>query len=185
MASLLLLVASLATAADVNKEVIRTAVRAAVTPKPSPPAVSVPKPPQPQQQQPRHDDNSVPRTIATRVVANGKPSNSHRHDRYSPIYCTSFINCPFGSPGAPTFEELRVIYRDFTESELWNIGLGSRAAPFFIYGREGACMMLASPDPWRPVDLPLDESTLPPCEMNETLNRKRPQRACHPDLPED
>jgi hypothetical protein len=229
MASLLLLAASLAIAADVNKEVIRAAVRAAVTPKPNPPPqqqqqrrdthLSVPNS---RAQQQRYDANSVPRTIAARVVENGRPSDSHRHHRYRPTYgpsyCTSFIDCPFGSPGAPTFEELRASYRNIPDSELWNICLGRRAAPFFFYGRQGACMMLASPNPWRPVDLPrqlerdqalsteeidlldgfaeemnqqpgegeiVDESTLPPCEINETLNRKRPQHACNPNLPEN
>lgn len=100
-------------------------------------------------------------------------------------YCQSFFDCPFGSWGYPNYYDLHTAYRNFSDSELWDICLGYRLGAYG-FGRSWACLLLASPDPWRPVDVPsrlergsgeFDETDAP-CVENQTLNRKRPPRDC-------
>jgi hypothetical protein len=163
------------------------------------------------ERQRQRGDHVLSDYIANRIAADAaspRPRDDRRdHGRYDGVYCTSYFDCPFGFPGSPTFDELRATYRHVPDSELWNICLGRRAVAF-EYLRQGACMMVASPDPWRPVDLPHDLEqtrvpsaeasdclcrsgeggivdtaieTLPPCKTNQTLNRKRPPRDCEAD----
>jgi hypothetical protein len=217
IASLLLASASLPVVAATNQEIVRAALHSAVGSDKSG------QQQQSQQSPPRQADNntrsdSPTRYIAGQVVANGKRSGRRDDDRNvrygGPLPCAGFTDCQFGAPGAPTFDELRYFYRNYPESELWNICLGRRA-PAFAYGSQGACMMLSSPNPQRPVDLPrypehgaalspeeadlqaavedttdgapgggeivdvaVEETELPPCKENETLNRKRPRKHC-------
>ncbi|HEV7608187.1 MAG TPA: hypothetical protein VGO61_12665 [Steroidobacteraceae bacterium] len=210
LTSIFLLVASLPAAAAANQEIIREAVRAAAGADNSGQQPQQPRPPQPRQSNNNNSNNDSPtRHIAEQVVANGKRSRHGDDDRngryHNPLPCTVYTGCQFGSLGAPTFDELRHFYRNYPESELWNICMGRRSPPF-AYGSQGACMMIGSPNPQRPVDLPrylehgdalsaeetelqaaiegeivdvaVEETELPPCTENETLNRKRPRRNC-------
>ncbi len=91
-------------------------------------------------------------------------------DRYAALYCFSFLDCPLGTYGAPTLEQLRHHYRNYTDSQMWDMCLGRRST-IFAYGRDGACMLIASPNPWRPVDLPhdLEHGNVSPAEDSEPL----------------
>jgi hypothetical protein len=133
---------SLPAAATTDKEVIRQAIHEAVATKPAEP------PSRPEQR-----DDAKARDIAREVVSNDTPASTHRDREYNAESCTTLVDCPFGSLPALTFEEVRHIYRNYPDSELWNICLGRRAAPY-PGGSKDACMMLGSPDPLRPVDVP-------------------------------
>lgn len=162
---------------------------------------------------PTANSGSFSRQVADQVINTAttapKPRRDHGGDYWrerrgydrGALYCLSFLECPLGAYGAPTFDELRHHYRNYSDSEMWDMCLG-RSAAVFAYGRDGACMLVASPHPWRPVDLPhnLEHGDIPPVEdspgqssdegenckvrvvtaaaVNETLNRKRPPRDC-------
>jgi hypothetical protein len=185
--------ASLPAAATADKEIIREAIHSAVATKPREP-----------EPRPAQNEGSKTRDIVDQVMATGTPSSGHRDRGYFAADCASSGNCPFGSPGDLSFDEVRYLYRNYPDSELWNICLGRRTAPY-PGGSQGACMILGSPNPLRPVDVPhnleRDETALeqsspalphkaelidaklegdgqPPCKANEALARKRPDKEC-------
>jgi hypothetical protein len=188
-----LVAVSLPAVAATDKETIREAIHSAVATKTSEPA-----------SRPAQDADSKAQDIAEQVVTNGTPSSDRRNRIFHAEDCASLLNCPFGSMGALTFDEVRYLYRNYSDSELWNICLGRRAAPY-PGGGQDACMILGSPNPLRPVDVPhnlerdenageqsppdspdeaalidakLQTNGLAPCKANETLARKRPVEDC-------
>jgi hypothetical protein len=77
--------------------------------------------------------------------------------------------CPMGTAGAPTFDEVRNYYRNFTDNEMWKICVNRGSYRGGIPGA-CACSLLAYPDPWRPVDVPhaMERDDAPPVEVDET-----------------
>ena len=63
----------------------------------------------------------------------------------------SVATCPMGSPGGPTFEEVRNYYRDFSDDEMWKICVNRSTYQGVVSGA-CACSLLAYPNPWRPVE---------------------------------
>ncbi|HYJ39787.1 MAG TPA: hypothetical protein VEW08_03290 [Steroidobacteraceae bacterium] len=59
--------------------------------------------------------------------------------------------CPMGSAGAPTFDEVRNYYRDYSDDEMWKICVNRSTYQGAIPGA-CACSLLAYPNPWRPVE---------------------------------
>ncbi|HEU4781562.1 MAG TPA: hypothetical protein VFS58_16890 [Steroidobacteraceae bacterium] len=119
------------------------------------------------QSKPNESDNSISSAIADRVAnETSTPSiphadrdrhyTDHRDDAryYRTDDSWTVADCPFGKLGTPTFDSLRYKYRDLTDAELWKICLNRNTTT--IDGNVGACAcaLLASPDPWRPVDVP-------------------------------
>jgi hypothetical protein len=171
LATLILLVASLPLAAAGDKANIRDAIREVVVRENR------------SQQSPPASGGSFASQVADQVTNTASTSPKSRRDRsddYRRIrsaygrsgaaYCLSFLECPLGAYGAPTFEELRHHYRNYSDSEMWDMCLGRRPTAF-AYGRDGACMLIASPSPWRPVDLPhnLEHGDVPPAEDSKPL----------------
>jgi len=63
----------------------------------------------------------------------------------------SVATCPIGSPGGPTLDEVRNYYRAYSDNEMWKICLNRNSYQGAVSGA-CACSLLASPDPWRPVE---------------------------------
>jgi hypothetical protein len=63
----------------------------------------------------------------------------------------SVASCPMGSAGAPTFDEVRNYYRDYSDDEMWKICVNRSSYRGAISGA-CACSLLAYPHPWRPVE---------------------------------
>lgn len=107
-------------------------------------------------------DSSVSNTVAEKVRANVNSPNldfdrdrldSHRDNYRYTDYNLNVASCPFGQ-GTAEYDSLRYKLRDLTDAELWKICLNRNAMT--VDGNSGACAcaLLASPDPWRPVDTP-------------------------------
>ncbi len=84
------------------------------------------------------------------------PARLPRHEwfddwRHDPHGCRVYGDC---QPDTLPLEQLRVVYRDVPESELWKICLGRRGIFHLGPSRAGACMMISIPDPLRPGEVP-------------------------------
>jgi hypothetical protein len=174
---------SLPATATADKEIIREAIHDAVAAKPSEPQT-----PPAQRDDSKSRDDSNARDVAEQVVVNGKSASGHRHHEYDGEHdaddCTTLASCPFGSLGTLTFDQVRNLYRNYPESELWNICLGRRAAPY-PGGSKDACMLLGSPNPLRPVDVPHSLERVdnkagsdgsPPCKGDECASKPAVER---------
>jgi len=107
--------------------------------------------------------DSIPVALANEVVSNGEPRWSH-HDR--DYDCLNLIDCPIGAPGTPGYAEVRERYRHFTDADLWNICTAERTMAYG-YVHDVACALIASPDPWRPVETPRDLERAAPLSADE------------------
>jgi hypothetical protein len=152
----MLLATSLAAAADVVVVKDPAAIAAAVE------AINDSAPAQQKEWQETRDN--LVRTAPERARAQGglpgqlagTISNWRPHDDrdFNRDYCRNSYDCPFGGRVVPTLNELRVMYRDVPESDLWNICLGREESRLYGVGKYGACAMISAPDPMRPVELP-------------------------------
>ena len=105
-------------------------------------------------QERKEAEDSKPQDQELSVAANvGERKRRHLHGVLwsNSDDSLSVANCAMGSPGGPTFDEVRNYYRNFSDNEMWKICVNRSTYQGAVSGA-CACSLLASPDPWRPVE---------------------------------
>ena len=161
----------------------------------------------------RQDRSGLFRRIAEQVVARGEPQRSRwtYYDYWGNYYGAFGAVGAFGAPG---FYGWNSNYDRLTNDELWEICMGQRRSPFFFRRSTACRLLSSpnlrrrvdtpyylergtsseteewsveatqyKSDPRENAEASPDDS-LAPCNVNETLARKRPQRECTGPGPE-
>ena len=95
-------------------------------------------------------DTDLP--VAVNVGQKASPHRWHRVLWDDQDYSLNVASCPMDVAGAPTFEEVRNYFRGHTDNEMWKICVNRNSYQGPVAGA-CACSLLASPDPWRPVEV--------------------------------
>ena len=100
----------------------------------------------------KEDAHETDLPVTANVGNKSSPSRWHSVFWGDPDYSLNVASCPMDAAGAPTFEEVRTYFRDFTDNEMWKVCVNRNSYQGAIAGA-CACSLLSNPNPWRPVEV--------------------------------